>query len=112
MNVKEYFVGRAFIMTMLVIAGSSDADANPNSTSGKLTSIQTGWSGEGIYMTMTPAPSPACNGRVFMATSAIQYKENLSLAMLAYAQGLSITIYYNTACDGYGNVNFVSLSIG
>lgn len=111
MNVK-YFVGRMLMTAMIAIAVSTSADANPSSTTGTLTVIQTGWSGEGVYMTITPAPSPACNGKLFMPTSAIQYKENLSLAMLAYAQGLTITIYYSPTCDANGNVNFVSLSIG
>jgi hypothetical protein len=47
-----------------------------------------------------------------MPTSAIQYKENLSIAMLAYAQGLPVTIFYSATCDANGNVAFVSMLLG
>jgi hypothetical protein len=109
---NKYVARRLLITAILGIALSSVAEANPNSTTGTLTSIETGWAAEGIYMIITPAPSPACNGRILMPTSAGQYKESLSLAMLAYSQGLPVTIYYGTACDAYGNVAFVSLTLG
>ena len=97
---------------ILAIAFSTSATAQtPVGTSGTITSIGSGWGGEGIYIILSPAPSPVCNGRLFMPTSAIQYKENLALAMLALSQGLTITIYYNTTCDSNGNISLVSLSV-
>jgi hypothetical protein len=107
----QYIVGRVLVSTMLALAVPTEADANPNFTTGTLTAIQSGWSGEGIYMIVAPAPSPACNGRICMPTSAIQYKENLSLAMLALSQSLPVTIYYSATCDASGFLDFVSLSI-
>lgn len=104
--------GRLVLTMMLAFAVSTDADANPNSTTGTLTTIETGWGGEGIYLIISPAPSPTCNGKIFMPISANQYKENLAIAMLAYAQGLPVTIYYNAACDANGSVAFVSLVVG
>jgi hypothetical protein len=109
---KKRLVGK-FVMTMIfTLAVSTDADANPNSTTGTLTTIETGWGGEGIYLIISPTPSPICNGRIFMPISANQYKENLAIAMLAYAQGLPATVYYNSACDANGNVAFISLTVG
>ena len=111
MNSKLSF-SRLVAAAILAVAFSTSATAQtPVGTTGVITSIESGWGGEGIYITLSPAPSPACNGRLFMPTSAIQYKENLALAMLALSQGLTMTIYYNTTCDSYGNVAFVSLNI-
>ncbi len=109
MNAKS-IVGSLTVAMILVITGASNAHANPNSTTGTLSSIGSGWGGEGIYLTITPALS-ACSGRVFMATSAIQYKENLALAMFAMAQSLPITIYYSATCDASGDLDFVSMVI-
>ena len=111
MNNKPFF-GRLVFAAILAVAFSSSATAQtPVGTTGMITSIGSGWGGEGIYIALSPAPSPVCNGRIFMPTSAIQYKENLALAMLALSQGLTITIYYNTTCDGNGNVALVSLNV-
>jgi hypothetical protein len=105
--------GRLVLTTMVALAVSTDADANPNFTTGTLTAVQSGWGGEGIYLIVTPSPSPACSGgKIYMPTSALQYKENLALAMLAYAQGSPVTIYYNPTCDPSGFLDFVSLSLG
>ena len=109
---SKCFVCSLIMTTILVIAVSTDAAADPNFTVGALTSIESGWGGEGIYMIVTPAPSPACNGKIFMPTSAIQYKENLALAMLALSQSLPVAIYYGATCDANGSLDFVSLSIG
>ncbi len=111
MNGKPSF-GRLVAATILAVAFSTSATAQtPVGTTGMITSIESGWGGEGIYIVLSPAPSPVCNGKLFMPTSAIQYKENLALAMLALSQGIAITIYYNTACDSNGNVALVSLSV-
>jgi hypothetical protein len=111
MSAKK-LVGGVFILTMLAMSASTEADAAPNFTTGTLTSIGSGWGGEGIYMFVSPAISPACNGAVYMSTSAIQYKENLALAMLALSQSLRITIYYSATCNASGSVDLVSLTIG
>jgi hypothetical protein len=90
----------------------ADAVATPVTSWVTITAISTGWAGEGIYFTVTPVLTPACNGRLFMPIAATQYKENLALAMLAISQGLTVTVSYDpTACDAYGNIAFVSLGI-
>jgi hypothetical protein len=111
MNSKLSF-SRLVAAAILAVAFATSATAQtPVGTTGTITSIGSGWGGEGIYIILSPAPSPVCNGRLFMPTSAIQYKENLALAMLALSQGLTITIYYNTTCDSNGNVALVSLNV-
>jgi hypothetical protein len=111
MNSKPSF-SRLVAAGILAAAFSTSATAQtPIGNTGTITSIQSGWAGEGIYITLSSAPSPACNGRLFMPTSSIQYKENLALAMLALSQGLTITIYSSTTCDSTGNVALVSLSV-
>jgi hypothetical protein len=111
MNSKLSF-SRLVAAAILAVAFSTSATAQtPIGTTGTITSIQSGWAGEGIYITLSSAPSPACNGRFFMPTAAIQYKENLALAMLALSQGLTITVYGGTTCDSTGNVALVSLTV-
>jgi hypothetical protein len=103
---------RLVVSAILAVAFSASAVAQtPVSTTGMITSIQSGWGGEGIYITLSPTPSPVCNGKLFMPTSAIQYKENLALAMMALSQGLTVTIYYNTTCNSNGDVALVSVTV-
>jgi hypothetical protein len=111
MNSKLSF-SRLVVAAILAVAFSTSATAQtPVGTTGMITSVGSGWGGEGIYMSLSSAPSPVCNGRIFMPTSAIQYKENLALAMLALSQGLTVTIYYNTTCNSNGDEAFVSLVV-
>jgi hypothetical protein len=111
MNSKLSF-SRLVTAAILAVAFSTSATAQtPVGTTGVITSIGSGWGGEGIYITLSPAPSLVCNGRILMPTSAIQYKENLALAMLALSQGLTVTLSYNTTCDSNGNVALVSLNV-
>jgi len=111
MNNKLSF-SRLVAAAILVVTFSTSATAQtPIGTTGTITSIQSGWGGEGIYITLSPAPSPVCNGKLFMPTSAIQYKENLALAMMALSQGLTVTIYYNTTCNSNGDVALVSVAV-
>jgi hypothetical protein len=111
MNSKLSF-SRLVTAAILAAAFSTSATAQtPVGTTGVITSIGSGWGGEGIYITLSPAPSLVCNGRILMPTSAIQYKETLALAMLALSQGLTITLSYNTTCDSNGNVALVLLNV-
>ena len=112
MSNKPSLFSELIAATILAVTFSTSASAQtPVTTTGMITSISSGWGGEGIYLTLSPAPSPACNGRIFMPTTAIQYKENLALAMLALSQGLTVTVSYNTTCDSNGNVAWVSLIV-
>jgi hypothetical protein len=111
MNNKLSF-SRLAAAAILTVAFSTSATAQtPVGTTGMITSIGSGWGGEGIYITLSPTPSPVCNGKLFMPTSAIQYKENLALVMMALSQGLTVTIYYNTTCNSNGDEAFVSLVV-
>jgi hypothetical protein len=109
---RRVLLSATVVATLVAIAFSTTTDANPNATTGTLVSVESGWGGEGIYLVVTPAISPACNGKVYMPTTATQYKENLALAMLALAQGMQVTIFYSATCDANGFADFVSLSIG
>ena len=102
----------AFAVVAPVAAGA----ANPISSTGTVTELQTGWYGEGIYITLSPTPSNlVCpsDTRIFMPMTAPQYKDNLAILLIARAQNMTVSISYNTTCNtppngtGYG---FVSIT--
>jgi hypothetical protein len=75
MNNKLSF-GRLVTAAILTVAFSTNATAQtPVGTTGVITSIASGWGGEGIYITLSPTPSPVCNGKLFMPTSAIHTRK-------------------------------------
>lgn len=68
-------------------------------TTGKITRVQTGPNGEGVYVSIDQALTTSCSQKayVFMATTAVQYKETYSTVLLAMTQGKPITLYYDNA---------------
>ena len=86
------------LLGISLIAGT--ANATEMQTTGKLTYVGTGVSGEGLYVIINVALGGGCTGgglgqgAAFMATSAPQYKETFSTMLLALAQGKAITLTY------------------
>jgi hypothetical protein len=92
------------------------AEADPLASAGTITELQTGWAGEGIYITLNPTPTPTnlvCkDGRILMPTSLAQYKENLAMLLIARQQNATVTIAFNnTSCTPGGTTYaFVSMN--
>jgi hypothetical protein len=90
--------------------------ANPISSTGTITELQTGWFGEGIYITISPQPkTPVCpqDNRIFMPTTAPQYKDNLAILLILRNQQTPVSISYNTTCNTPPNgtgLGFVSIT--
>lgn len=80
---------------------------------GKITRIATGWGGEGFYISIDSTLSTNCptNTSTYIAVGAVQYKEVVSIAVAAQAQGKQVTLYYDNSTCPQGNVPTL-LSIG
>jgi hypothetical protein len=106
---KFVSVGAASILLTTIAA------AGPVSTAGILTYVGTGIAGDGLYVGINQALSSSCpSPYVYIATSALRYKETVSTVLLASAQGKAITLYYDNAaaCTSGGNAVLLAVSIG
>lgn len=113
---KRYFAICLTCAAALAVVGPVVAHAaNPNSSTGTITELQTGWFGEGIYITISPTPkNPVCqDSRIFMPTTAPQYKDNLAMLLIVRDQKIPVSISYNATCNTPPNGNaygFVSIT--
>jgi GTP cyclohydrolase FolE2 len=84
----------AFLMLAPMLATAAQVGVT-----GKIIRISTGYGGEGIYIAIDAPLTTTCpdSATTWMAPSAAQYKEVVSIAMAAQAQGKSVTLYYDNA---------------
>ncbi len=100
---------------LLCLVGGSEAGPPWYATRGKITRIGTGWVAEGLYLTLDVVMQDAkgaCNAAnsAFMERDAPQYRETVSIALLALAQARPITVYYDDSCWG-GSVKLAAVSV-
>ena len=91
------------------------AEAGPPwfTTTGKITRIGTGLTGEGLYLTLdAPTTNNGCNVKnmLFMERANKQYQETMSIALLALAQARPIDVFYDGTCHN-DDVNLFAVAI-
>lgn len=88
---------------LLGLAATSAAGPPWFVTVGKITRVGTGYTGEGLYVTLdvpmqNAAPGCAQARTAFMPADATQYRETNAIVMLALAQARPISLFYDTTC--------------
>ena len=72
-------------------------------TFGKLVRVGTGWSSEGLYLTLdvdTANNNCTAKSSLFMDRNNPQYRETVSIALLSFAQARPIGVYHDGSCYG------------
>lgn len=104
---KKFGVCLSILGSIFLFLHSPIAFAQTIGITGTIATIETGWTGEGIYIVLNPSPNtntatnnPACSDtRIFMPANAPQYKDNLAILLAARSLNADVLIYYSTTCN-------------
>ena len=104
---------RVAILFALLIAGTSEAGPPWYTTTGKLTQIGTGLTGEGFYLELdvnTHDNNCKFKQSLMLPAGSPQYQDIVSTAMLAFTQARAIDVFYDGTCWG-DNVKLFAIAI-
>jgi hypothetical protein len=98
---RVHFLGRGFLLLSLI--GGGKAGPPWYTTTGKLTRVGTGLQAEGLYLTLDVATdNNTCKNKQFLLFERTQpqYRETVSIVLLALAQARPIDVYHDGSCWG------------